>query len=91
MPDLSVRHQFPHPLNHAKPGPQVWHIGLYRDEETLQPVQYYNKLPSEPTVSVVFVLDPMLATGGSAVATVDIVKKWGITRLKYMGILGGTK
>ena len=70
------------------PAAQVWHIGLYRDEETLQPVQYYNKLPSEPTVSMVFVLDPMLATGGSAVATVDIVKKWGISRLKYMGILG---
>ncbi|KAA3642299.1 MAG: uracil phosphoribosyltransferase [Chloroflexi bacterium] len=70
------------------PAAQVWHIGLYRDEETLQPVQYYNKLPSEPTVSMVFVLDPMLATGGSAVATIDIVKKWGITRIKYVGILG---
>lgn len=69
------------------PAAQVWHIGLYRDEETLQPVQYYNKLPSEPTVSMCFVLDPMLATGGSAVATIDVVKEWGIKRIKYMGLL----
>ena len=48
------------------PSAEVWHIGLYRDEETLQPVQYYNKLPVEPTVSVCLILDPMLATGGSA-------------------------
>ena len=70
------------------PNAEVWHIGLYRDEETLQPVEYYNKLPVEPTVSVVIVLDPMLATGGSAVATIDIVKKWGVKNIKYIGILG---
>jgi len=70
------------------PESQVWHIGLYRDEETLQPVQYYNKLPSDPTVGVCLVLDPMLATGGSAVATIDILKKWGVKKIKYVGILG---
>ncbi|MCJ7733399.1 MAG: uracil phosphoribosyltransferase, partial [Anaerolineales bacterium] len=64
-----------------------WHIGLYRDEQTLQPIQYYNKLPLEPTVSVCLVLDPMLATGGSAVATVDILKKWGVQKIKFVGIL----
>lgn len=69
------------------PDAQVWHIGLYRDEKTLQPVQYYNKLPTLPTVSTCLVLDPMLATGGSAVATVSILKDWGVTRIKYMGIL----
>jgi len=69
------------------PTAEVWHIGLYRDEETLQPVQYYNKLPLEPTVSVCLVLDPMLATGGSAVATVDILKKWGVLKIKFVGIL----
>ncbi len=69
------------------PGAQVWHIGLYRDEQTLQPVQYYNKLPVAPTVSVCLVLDPMLATGGSAVATVDLLKKWGASKIKFMGIL----
>ena len=69
------------------PQVQVWHIGLYRDEKTLRPVQYYNKLPTEPTVSVCLVLDPMLATGGSAVATVDILKKWGVKRIKYLGLI----
>ena len=69
------------------PGSEVWHIGLYRDEETLKPVSYYNRLPVEPTVSVCIVLDPMLATGGSAVATVDILKHWGVKKIKYLGIL----
>lgn len=70
------------------PSAEVWHIGLYRDEETLKPVEYYNKLPVEPTVSVCLVLDPMLATGGSAVATVDILKKWGVKRIKFVGLIG---
>ena len=69
------------------PGAEVWHIGLYRDEQTLKPVSYYNKLPTLPTVQVCLVLDPMLATGGSAVATVDLLKKWGARRIKFVGIL----
>ncbi len=69
------------------PGAEVWHLGLYRDEETLQPVSYYNKLPTIPTVQVCLVLDPMLATGGSAVAAVDVLKKWGAERIKFVGIL----
>ncbi len=69
------------------PNVQVWHIGLYRDEKTLRPVEYYNKLPTEPTVQMCLVLDPMLATGGSAVATVDILKNWGVERIKFMGLL----
>ncbi len=70
------------------PEAQVWHIGLYRDEESLQPVQYYNKLPTDPTVGLCLVLDPMLATGGSASATIGILKDWGVKRIKYVGILG---
>jgi uracil phosphoribosyltransferase len=70
------------------PSAEVWHIGLYRDEETLQPVQYYNKLPVEPTVSVCLILDPMLATGGSAVATVGILKQWGVRKIKFVGVIG---
>jgi uracil phosphoribosyltransferase len=70
------------------PTAEVWHIGLYRDEKTLQPVQYYNKLPIEPTVSVCLILDPMLATGGSAVATADIVKNWGVKKIKFVGLIG---
>ena len=74
-------------IHEMMPGAEVWHIGLYRDHATLQPVQYYNKLPVDPTVQVCLVLDPMLATGGSAVATVDILKKWGARRIKYVGIV----
>lgn len=69
------------------PNVQVWHIGLYRDEETLKPVEYYNKLPTAPTVNVCLVLDPMLATGGSAIATINILKDWGAERIKFLGIL----
>lgn len=69
------------------PGAEVWHIGLYRDERTLKPVSYYNKLPTAPTVQVCLVLDPMLATGGSAVATIDILKNWGASRIKFVGLL----
>jgi uracil phosphoribosyltransferase len=69
------------------PGAEVWHIGLYRDEKTLRPVQYYNKLPVDPTVQVCLILDPMLATGGSAVATVDILKEWGAQHIRFVGII----
>ncbi len=70
------------------PVAEVWHIGLYRDERTLKPVEYYNKLPTEPTVSVCLILDPMLATGGSAVATADILKHWGVKKIKFLGLIG---
>lgn len=69
------------------PSAEVWHIGLFRDERTLKPVEYYNKLPVAPTVQVCLILDPMLATGGSAIATVDILKRWGAQRIKYVGII----
>lgn len=69
------------------PSAEVWHIGLYRDERTLKPVEYYNKLPVEPTVSVCLVLDPMLATGGSAVAAIDILKRWGVAKIKFVGLI----
>lgn len=70
------------------PHAEVWHIGLYRDEKTLKPVEYYNKLPVAPTVTVCLILDPMLATGGSAVATANILKHWGVKKIKFVGILG---
>jgi uracil phosphoribosyltransferase len=69
------------------PNTEVWHIGLFRDEETLEPVEYYNRLPVSPTVDVCLVLDPMLATGGSAVAAVDILKGWGAARIKVAAVL----
>jgi uracil phosphoribosyltransferase len=70
------------------PSAEVWHIGLYRDEKTLKPVEYYNKLPIEPTVSVCLILDPMLATGGSAVATANVLKRWGVSKIKFVGLIG---
>ncbi len=70
------------------PSAEVWHLGLYRDEKTLKPVQYYNKLPVEPTVQVCLILDPMLATGGSAVAAVDVLRKWGVIHIKFVGLIG---
>lgn len=70
------------------PSSEVWHIGLYRDERTLRPVEYYNKLPTAPTVDICMVLDPMLATGGSASATVSLLKKWGVKKIKYVGLIG---
>ncbi|MDD2920908.1 MAG: uracil phosphoribosyltransferase [Anaerolineales bacterium] len=69
------------------PSAEVWHIGLYRDEHTLKPVEYYNKLPIEPRVSVCIILDPMLATGGSATATADVLKRWGVKKIKYVGLI----
>jgi uracil phosphoribosyltransferase len=69
------------------PSVQVWHIGLYRDERTLRPVQYYNRLPKDSGIELALIRDPMLATGGSAVATVNLIKDAGIKRIKYMGLI----
>jgi uracil phosphoribosyltransferase len=70
------------------PSAEVWHIGLYRDEHTLKPVEYYNKLPTAPTVDMCLILDPMLATGGSATATIEVLKRWGVTNIKFVGLIG---
>jgi uracil phosphoribosyltransferase len=69
------------------PTAPVWHIGLYRDHQTLRPVTYYNKLPARPNIDLAFVIDPMLATGGSAVAALDILKTWGLGRMKFIGLI----
>jgi uracil phosphoribosyltransferase len=70
------------------PSARVGHVGLYRDPETLEPVQYYNKLPSDIAERDVFLLDPMLATGGSAAAAIEVVKDLGAKHLKLLCILG---
>jgi uracil phosphoribosyltransferase len=69
------------------PQAEVWHLGLYRDERTLRPVEYYNKLPIAPRVDLVLLLDPMLATGGSAIAACDVLKRWGVKRIKFVGLV----
>jgi uracil phosphoribosyltransferase len=73
------------------PNAEVWHIGLFRDEETLEPVEYYSRLPVSPTVSVCLILDPMLATGGSAMAAVNILKRWGARRIKFVGVIAASE
>jgi len=69
------------------PMAHVWHIGLYREEETLRPIEYYTNVPKKATAEVAFIFDPMLATGGSAVAAVDIVKRSGVRNIKFVGLI----
>ncbi len=69
------------------PAAKVGHIGLYRNEETLEPVEYYCKLPQDIGSRDVFVLDPMLATGGSAIAAIDLIKKRGPRSIKFLCII----
>jgi uracil phosphoribosyltransferase len=71
----------------ALPEAAVWHLGLYRDHATLKPVTYYNKLPPKPEMDVGIVLDPMLATGGSAIAAIDILRKAGTPRVVFAGLI----
>jgi len=69
------------------PRAQVWHLGMYRDEQTHRPVSYYNKLPRKCPDDLVIVLDPMLATGGSAVDAIRVLKEWGAAWIKFVGII----
>jgi len=69
------------------PSACVWHLGLYRDHETLRPVTYYNKLPASLAIDVALVVDPMLATGGSAATAVSILKEAGLRRIKLLGLI----
>jgi uracil phosphoribosyltransferase len=69
------------------PDAEVWHIGLYRDEATLAPQEYYNKLPRNCGASLAIVVDPMLATGGSAVRTCEILRAAGIPRILFLALI----
>ena len=72
------------------PTAEVWHLGLFRDERTLRPVEYYNKLPDSATVDMCLILDPMLATGGSATAAIEVLKRWGAVtpvRIKLVNLI----
>jgi uracil phosphoribosyltransferase len=72
------------------PTAQVWHLGLFRDERTLRPVEYYNKLPTSASVDLCMILDPMLATGGSATAAIEVLKRWGAVhpvRIKLVNLI----
>ena len=69
------------------PSAKVGHIGLYRDPDTLQPVEYYCKLPADIEERDVFVVDPMLATGGSAADAIKLIKEKGAKRIKFLGLI----
>jgi uracil phosphoribosyltransferase len=69
------------------PDVQIWHLGLRRDERTLQAMEYYNQLPHQVDLQVCYAVDPMLATGGSAIDAITILKRRGIRRLCYVGII----
>ena len=72
------------------PTAQVWHLGLFRDERSLRPVEYYYKLPDSASVDLCLILDPMLATGGSATAAIEVLKRWGAVtpvRIKLVNLI----
>ena len=69
------------------PTAKIGHIGLYRNEETLEPTKYYCKLPEKIEEKEVFLLDPMLATGGSGSAAIEMLKRDGVTKIKFLSII----
>jgi uracil phosphoribosyltransferase len=75
------------PVLDVLPMAEVWHLGLYRDESTAQPVRYYNKLPAKRPVDVAMILDPMLATGGSATAALMTLREWGVPQVKVLSLI----
>ena len=69
------------------PNPEVWHLGMYRDEATHRPVSYYNRLPASCPDDLVILLDPMLATGGSAADATTVLKEWGAPQVVFVGLI----
>jgi uracil phosphoribosyltransferase len=75
------------PIVNLVPGAEVRHLGLYRDEATAEPVSYYDKLPNDNPPDMALVLDPMLATGGSALAAIETLKRWRVARISMVSII----
>lgn len=75
------------PILEMLPEAEVWHLGLYRDERTSQPVEYYCKLPQGESCDVAFILDPMLATGGSLVSAIEALTRWGCPDIRVLSVL----
>ena len=75
------------PMLDLIPGSEVWHLGFYRDELTAKPIHYYSKLPKSSPVDVAFILDPMLATGGSAAMACQQMIDWGVQSIKMLSII----
>ena len=75
------------PVLNLIPEAEVWHLGVYRDESTLRPVEYYNRFTGSRPVDVAMILDPMLATGGSALAALTILRQWEVPVAKLLAII----
>jgi uracil phosphoribosyltransferase len=75
------------PVLELIPTAEVWHLGVYRDEATARPIEYYSKLPATEPVDVALILDPMLATGGSAVAALASLREWEVPTVKLLSII----
>jgi uracil phosphoribosyltransferase len=75
------------PVLNLIPGAEVWHLGVYRDEKTATPVEYYSRIQGTTPVDVALVLDPMLATGGSAVSALATLKEWGVPQVKLLALI----
>ena len=75
------------PLLDLIPDAEVWHLGLFRDEETAEPVEYYKKVPATNPPDVALVVDPMLATGGSASMALDVLRRWGVPRTRLVVLI----
>jgi uracil phosphoribosyltransferase len=75
------------PVLNLIPGAEVWHLGVYRDEKTATPVEYYSRIQGTSPVDVALVLDPMLATGGSAVAALATLREWGVPNVKLCAVI----
>jgi uracil phosphoribosyltransferase len=75
------------PILEMIPTAEVWHLGVYRDESTAKPVEYYSKIPQSGPVDVGLIVDPMLATGGSAVAAINTLKEWGVPHIKLLSVI----
>ena len=75
------------PILEIIPTASTYHLGMYRNEETAEPVEYYNKLSLSNPVDVAIVVDPMLATGGSACMAIDALQRWGVTKIKMLSII----
>lgn len=73
------------------PTAEVWHLGVYRDEATAKPIEYYSKIPTTGPVDVALIVDPMLATGGSAVAALSTLREWGVETVKLLSIIASSE
>ena len=79
------------PILELLPDASVWHLGLYRNEETAEPVGYYDKLPQENAPQVALVVDPMLATGGSIDLAVRRLQKWGVDEIRVVSLIASRR